>query len=62
MAYKAQSPGKVTRHTKAQDSGDRVNVNDAVVQQKFTLLNFPEGTLFNRVNVLIRGDLSDLVM
>ena len=27
------------------------------MQRQFTLLHFPEGTLFNRVNVLIRGDL-----
>jgi hypothetical protein len=27
------------------------------MQREFTLLNFPTGTLFNRVNVLIRGDL-----
>ena len=25
MAYKAQSPGKLAPHNKAQDSGDRVN-------------------------------------
>jgi len=25
MAYKAQSTGKVAQHTKAPDSGDRVN-------------------------------------
>jgi hypothetical protein len=57
MAYKATLKGKVARHTKALGSGDRVNA--ALVEQQFTLLNFPEGTLFNRVNVLIRGDLSN---
>jgi hypothetical protein len=57
-AYKAQSPGKSAPHDETLGSGDRVNA--AVVQRKFTLLNFPEGTLFNRVNVLIRGDLSHM--
>ena len=57
MAYKAQSPGKLAHHNEAQGSRDRVNA--AVVQRKVTLFNFPKGTLFNRVNVLIRGDLSD---
>ena len=37
MAYKAQSPGKVARHTKAPGSGDRVNA--AVVQRQFTSLS-----------------------
>ena len=41
---------------KAQGSGDRVNA--AVVQRKFTLLNRVPFGKFNRVNVLIRGDLS----
>ena len=43
-------------HDKAQGSGDRVNA--AVVQRKFTLLNRVPSGKFNRVNVLIRGDLS----
>ena len=36
-AYKAQSPGKLAQHNKAQDSGDRVNA--AVVQRQFTSLS-----------------------
>jgi hypothetical protein len=56
MAYKAQSPDKLAQHAKAQGSGDRVNA--AVVQRKFTLLNRVPSGKFNRINVLIRGDLS----
>jgi hypothetical protein len=56
IAYKAQSPGKLTPRNKAQGSGDRVNAT--VVQGKFTLLNRVPSGKFNRVNILIRGDLS----
>jgi hypothetical protein len=56
IAYKAQSPGKSAQHNKAQGSGDKVNA--AVVQRRLTLLNRVPFGKFNRVNVLIRGDLS----
>jgi hypothetical protein len=57
-AYKAKSLGKLAQRNKAPDSGDMVNAG--IAQGKFTLLNFPKGTLFNRVNVLIRGDLFNM--
>jgi hypothetical protein len=37
MAYKAESPGKLAQHNKAQGSGDTVNA--AVALRKFTFLS-----------------------
>jgi hypothetical protein len=57
MSYKAEHPGVSQPYmTKPRSSGE--TVNEAVVQRKFTLLNRVPFGKFNRVNVLIRGDLS----